>query len=331
MAELPCIRLMMGPGTLPSRGRDRLDLIRYRRSGNPRMNGAELLAGVPEIAGVARVEVDGGNPYDIATPEDLRVLSLRVNEVLARSGTDGAVFVQGTNSLEETALFLNLTVKSAKPVVVTGAQRPFTGISSDAHINLLDAFRVAVCPETRGKGVVVATNGEINAARDVTKTNTYHVHTFRSRDVGLLGYADADRIAYYRSPLRRHTLTSEFDLMGVTSLPRVDILFVSVATQPGLAEAALSLGAKGLVVAAAGAGSCGNLEEELAAIAGSGRAIVVRASRTGEGRVVAEDGWQQPGMVAADNLSPQKAALLLALALTRTSDPAAIQWLFDEH
>lgn len=331
MAELPCIRLMMGPGTLPSRGRDRLDLIRYRRSGNAQMNGAELLAGVPEIADVARVEVDGGNPYGIATPENLRVLALRMNEVLACSETDGAVFVQGTNSIEETALFLNLTVKSAKPVVVTGAQRPFTGISSDAHINLLDAFRVAACPETRGKGVVVATNGEINAARDVTKTNTYHVHTFRSRDVGLLGYADADRIAYYRSPLRRHTLTSEFDLVGVASLPRVDILFVSVATQSGLAEAALSLGAKGLVVAATGAGSCGNLEEELAAIAGSGRAVVVRASRIGEGRVVVEDGWQQPGMVAADNLSPQKAALLLALALTRTSDPAAIQWLFDEH
>jgi L-asparaginase len=329
--ETPRIRLLMGPGTLPSQGVDRLDLVRYRHSGRPRMTGAELLAAVPEISQWAKAEVDEGNPYEIARAEDLRALALRMNELLASPDIDGIVFVQGTNSIEETAYFLTLTVRSSKPIVVTGAQRPFTGLSSDAAINLLDACRVAACAETCGKGVVVVANSEINSAREVTKTNTYHVHTFRSRDLGLLGYADADTIAYYRTPTRRHTAASEFDVSTIRSLPRVDVLYVCVASEPGSAEAALRLGAKGIVVAGTGAGSCGNLETELARIAAECRAVVVRASRVGEGRVIRDDGWQRPGMVAADNLPAHKAALLLSLALTRTGDPDEIQHLFDEY
>lgn len=329
--ELPRIRLLIGPGTLPSQGKGRLDLVRYRRSGRPRMTGQELLAALPEIAEVARVEVDEGNPYEVATLDDVLKLAVRINEVLRLPEVDGVVFVQGTNTLEETAYFLNLTVHSAKPIVVTGAQRPFTALSTDAPINLLDAFRVATQAETHGKGVVVVTNGEINAARDVTKTNTYHVHTFRSRDVGLLGYADADQVVFYRAPTRRHTIDSEFEVGNVQRLPRVDILYIAACTQPGLADAAVQLGAKGLVVASVGAGAPGNLIKELTVIAAEGRAVVVRSSRVGEGRIIRNDGWQEPGMVAADNLSPQKAAVLLSLALTRTADPDEIQRLFEEY
>jgi L-asparaginase len=321
----------MGPGTLPSQGSSRLDFTRYRRSGRPRMTGQELLAALPEIAGIARVEVDAGNPHEVATLEDVRKLAVRVNEVLRSPEVDGVVFIQGTNTLEETAYFLTLTVRSTKPVVVTGAQRPFTALSSDAQLNLLDAFRVAVAPEAVGKGVVVVTNGEINAARDVTKTNTYHVHTFRSRDVGLLGYADADRVVFYRAPTRRHTTGTEFDIETIQSLPRVDILYGYSGAQAGLAEAAVKLGAKGLVMAGIGAGAPGNLTPELAKIAASGDAVVVRSSRVGEGRVLRNDNWEEPGMVAADNLSPQKAAVLLSLALTRTSKPEEIQRYFEEY
>ncbi len=331
MTGMPRIRLLMGPGTLPSRGRDRLDLARYRKSGRERLTGEELLAQVPEIASFARVKVDEANPWSMATAEHLRQLALRMNALLAQQEVDGIVFVQGTNSIEETAFFLNLTVRSAKPIVVTGAQRPFTGLSSDAPINLFDAFRVAVHPESSGKGVVVVANGEINAARDVTKTSTYRLQTFRSRDTGPIGYADADRVVFYRAPIRLHTEKSDFDLASMGPLPRVDILYVSVTAEPGLAEAVLRLGARGIVAAGSGAGSCGNLEEELAAIAASGRAVVVRSSRVGEGRVIREDNWQQPGMVAADNLSPHKAALLLALALGRTQDPEEIQRLFERY
>ncbi|MGQ0750284.1 MAG: asparaginase domain-containing protein, partial [Betaproteobacteria bacterium] len=148
---LPRIRLLVGPGTLPSRGKDRMDFTNYRRSGRPRMTAAELLAELPEIEQIAGVEAEGGAPHEVATPEDLCRLALRLNELLRRPDLDGLVFVQGTNTLEETAYFLTLTVRSAKPVVVTGAQRPFTALSSDAPLNLFNAIRTAAHPDSRGK------------------------------------------------------------------------------------------------------------------------------------------------------------------------------------
>jgi L-asparaginase type II len=331
MKELPRIHLLVGPGTLPSRGRDRMDFTNYRRSGRPRMTALELLAEIPEIARLARVEPEGGKPYETATLEDVHRLAVRVNELVQSPEVDGVVFVQGTNTLEETAYFLTLTVHTTKPVVVTGAQRPFTAMSSDAPLNLFDAIRVAACPDSHRKGVVVATNGEINAARDVTKTNTYHVQTFRSRDVGVLGYADADRIVYYRAPTRRHTFESEFQCEKIARLPRVEVLYPYSGTRPGLAQAAVELGASGLVIAGIGAGSPGNLTDECAAIASAGRAVVVRSARVGEGRVIRDSPYHEPGMVAADNLSPQKAAVLLSLALTLTTNPEDIQRMFHEY
>lgn len=331
MKNLPRIRLLIGPGTLPSRGKDRMDFLNYRRSGHPRMTGEEMLEAIPEIAGIAQVEVDRGNPWDVATLDDMGKLAQRVNELAQRPEVDGIVFVQGTNVLEETAYFLTLTVHTAKPIVVTGAQRPFTALSSDAPLNLLNAFRAAAEPGSCGKGVVVVTNGEINSARDVTKTNTYHVQTFQSRDLGLMGYADADKIVYYRAPTRRHTADSEFSLDGIERLPKVEILYVYAGTLAGMAEAACKLGAKGLVLAGIGAGAPGHLTSECAEIAAAGRAVVARSARVGDGRVVRDSAYHEPGMIAADNLSPQKAALLLTLALTRTSDPDEIQRMFDEY
>lgn len=329
--RLPRVRLLIGPGTLHSRGAGRMDFTRYSRSGNPRMTGEELLATLPEIGRLARVEVDEGNPHDVATLDDLRRLAVHAERLLARADLDGLILIQGTNGLEETAYFLNLAVRSAKPVVVTGAQRPYTALSADGPVNLLDAVRVALAPQTRGVGAVVVTNGEINAAREVTKTSTYRLHTFRSRDMGLLGYADADRIVYYRAPTRRHTVASEFDPGAAKAMPPVEVIYIHVGCRSGLAEAALRLGAQGLVVAGSGAGSTGNAARELAEIAAAGRAVVVQSSRVGEGRVVPDNNWSEPGMVVADNLNPQKAAVLLSLALTRTRDTAEIQRIFDEY
>ena len=328
---LPQLQLMLAPGTLHSRGADRMDFTRYGRSGRPRMTGQELLETLPEIAAIARMVVDGENPHEVATLEDLRKLAVRVNQISRQPQCNGLVFVQGTNSLEETAYFLSLTVRNDKPIVVTGAQRPYTALSADGPANLLDAVRVAVAPQTRGRGVVVVTNGEINAAREVTKTNTYRLHTFRSRDIGVLGYADADEIVYYRSPTRRHTVHSEFDVESIESMPQVDVLYVHAGARPDLAQAALELGAKGLVIAGSGAGSPGNLAKQLADITSQGRAVVVQSSRVGEGRVVRNNNWSEPGMIAADNLPPHKAAMLLALALTCTQDTAKIQRMFDEY
>jgi L-asparaginase len=330
--SVPRVRLLVGPGTLHSQGVDRLDVVRYTeaRSGRPRLTGEQLIAALPETAQFAEVQVDEGNPHEMGTPEELVRLAQHVEALLARPTVDGLVFVQGTNSIEETAYFLNLTVRSPKTVVITGAQRPFTALGTDGPWNLINALRVAGDPVARGKGVLVVTNDEINAAREVTKTHTYRLQTFRSRDLGVLGYADADRIVFYRAPVRRHTVDSEFELRGIERLPRVDVLYVHAGARPDLARAAVSLGAEGLVIAGTGAGSTAGLREELAAIAREG-VLVVRSARVGEGRVLQDDNWQEPGMVAADNLIPQKAALLLALALTRTRDPDDIQRMFDEY
>jgi L-asparaginase len=211
--------------------------------------------------------------------------------------------------------------------VVTGAQRPFTALSTDGPMNLLDAIRAAGAAEAAAKGVLVVTNGEINAARDVTKTSTYRLHTFRTRDLGVLGYVDADRVVFYRAPLRRHTADSEFDLGGIAAMPQVDILYVHAGA---LAEAVVATGARGLVIAGTGGGSLGPIEDTVTALAAAGT-VVVRASRVGEGRVIRDDNWQKPGMVAADNLSAHKAALLLSLALTQTSSPDEIQAMFDRY
>jgi L-asparaginase len=332
MAALPSVRLLMGSGSLQSQGAHRLDLLRYatQYSGRPRLTGEELLAALPEIAQFARVEVDEGNPHPHVTPDDLLRLARVIEERLRRPDVDGAVWVQGTNAIEETAYFLNLTVHNDKPVVVTGAQRPITALGADGPLNLLNSIRVAGSAEARGKGVLVVANDEINAARDVTKTHTYRLQTFRSRDLGVLGYADPDRIVFYRAPTRRHTTGSEFDVSELASLPRVDVIYVHAGAQPDVARAVAQLGAPGLVIAGTGAGATGELRAELAAIAAEG-VVVVRSARVGDGRVVREDNWQERGMVAADNLNPQKAALLLALALTRTRDPDEIQRLFDEY
>ena len=332
MAALPCVRLLMGSGSLQSQGAHRLDLLRYatQYSGKPRLTGEELLAALPEIERFARVEVDAANPLPHVTPDDLLRLAQAIEERLRRPDVDGLVWVQGTNAVEETAYFLNLTVRSDKPVVVTGAQRPITALGADGPMNLINSIRVAGAAEARGKGVLVVANDEINAARDVTKTSTYRLHTYRSRDLGVLGYADPDRIVFYRAPTRRHTTQSEFDVSGLTSLPRVDVIYIHAGARPDVARAVAGLGAPGLVIAGTGPGTLGELRAELAAIAAEG-VVVVRSARVGEGRVVREDNWQEPGMVAADTLNPQKAALLLALALTRTRDPDAIQRFFDEY
>lgn len=326
------IVLAIGGATLTCQGRERIDLSGYteRLSGRPRLNGRQLLDALPEILDIADVSIDEANPHSFQTLADLRRLALHLEACLASSEVDGLVWVQGTNSLEETAFFLNLTVHSEKPLIVVGAQRPFTGISTDAHLNLIHAFRVSISPAARGKGVLVVANGEINAARDVTKSFTFQLQTFTSRGLGVLGYVDADRIVFYRAPIRRHTAQSAFDLTTIESLPYVEVLHVHAGANPKMARAAVGLGAKGLVINGSGAGSVEPFLSELLELTKQG-VSVVRSSRAGEGRVLPEGNSHWPGLVAADNLNAQKSALLLALALTQTRDSATIQRMFDEY
>jgi L-asparaginase len=325
------VHVMTGAGTLPRNPANRLEYLRYATTGEPRLTGKQLIERIPEVQKFARVTVESDEfiPYD--QPQELKELSLRMSARLADPDIAGIVFTHGTNTIEETAYFMNLTVRSEKPVVIVGAQRPFSTLSSDAPLNLLNAIRVAADPVSRGKGTLVVLNDEINAARDVSKTNTYRVETFQARELGILGYADPDKIVFYRAPTRKHTVQSQFELTQATQLPKVSIVYGYAGDDGDLAKAAVAAGAKGLVVAGTGAGHTQNARKALKELYDTTGVVVVRSARVGAGRVVRDDNWQEPGFVAADNLNPQKARILLQLALTKTTNPDEIQRMFDEY
>jgi L-asparaginase len=215
---------------------------------------------------------------------------------------------------------------------VVGAQRPATGLSSDAGLNLLNAARVAGAPEARGLGVLVLLNEEIQTARDVTKTSTLRLETFRSPDLGMLGYADPDgRVAIYRRPSRRHAPDTEFDVRGRTELPRVDIAASYAGADGAAIRAFVDAGARAIVSASLPPGVTTPAETE-ALLDGRRRGVaIVLSSRAGSGRVLPRTLLRQQGFVVADNLTPQKARVLAMLALTRTDDVSEIQRMFDEY
>ena len=219
--------------------------------------------------------------------------------------------------------------------MLVGAQRPATAISADGPLNLLGAVRTAAAPAARGKGVLVVMNDEINAARDVTKTSTYRVETFNSRTLGFLGYVDADAVTFYREPTKRHTAAAEFDLAGITKFPAVDIVYSYVEPNPVLIHALIDDGVDGIVLAGTGAGIVSTVELEALArvqsLPPASRPVLVRSNRTGSGRVVPLGRYDELDMIAADTLNPQKARILLMLALTRTRDRAEIRRMFHEY
>jgi L-asparaginase len=223
-------------------------------------------------------------------------------------------------------------LRSEKPVVIVGSMRPASALSADGDLNLINAVRVAADSDARGHGVLVVLNDTIHSARDVTKTATFRVDTFRGRDMGPLGYADADgRVIFWHRSLKRHTVSSEFTTEGVLELPRVDIV-VSYVGADGIAiDALIAAGARGIVSAGTGAGRPTPLEDAALDRAVAAGALVVQSSRVGSGRVVRSPGLRSRQIVAADNLLPWKARILLSLALTRTSDVDTIQRMFDTY
>jgi L-asparaginase len=288
-AGLRRVHILTGAGTIPRNPTNRLEYLRYATTGEPRLTGKQMIERIPEVQKFARVTVESDEfiPYD--KPQELKELSLRISARLADPDIAGVVFTHGTNTIEETAYFMNLTVRHDKPVVIVGAQRPFSTLSSDGPLNLLNAIRVAADPVSRGKGTLVVLNDEINAARDVTKANTYRLETFQSRELGILGYADPDKIVFYRTPTRRHTTQSQFDLAQITDFPKVSILYSHAGDDVDLAKAAVAAGAKGLVIAGTGAGHTQNARKTLKELHDTTGVVVVRSARVGAGRVVRDD------------------------------------------
>jgi L-asparaginase len=334
-SELPLVWVLSTGGTISGQGATSTSLAEYKSGA---LLGEQLVAGVPEIRQVASVKVEqvaNVSSTDITIANWLTIAN-RINAIFRDDPkVAGVVITHGTNTLEETAYFLNLTVKSDRPVVLVGSMRPASAISADGPLNLLNAIRTAVSTESRGKGVLAVLNDEINGARDVTKTNTYRVETFRAPELGLLGYVDADKVTFYRSTTKRHTLRSEFDVSQLAELPKVDIVYSYIQPSLAVAKALVADGVRGIVFAGTGAGLLSTAERDALKPLLSGpietRPVLVRSNRTGNGRVIAQEQYDAMGMIPADTLNPQKARILLMLALTRTRDPDEIRRMFEEY
>ena len=245
MSKLPRVGVILTGGTIDSVGTDRLDLAWYIEAGK-RLEKGELLGQIPELGQIADVrEIPFRRlPSQALTTSDWLDLVRTIHAIFEKGDVDGLVITHGTNTLEETAYFLNLTLKTDKPVVLVGAMRPSNAISADGYLNILSAVRVAAAPQSRGMGCLVVMNDTIFGARDVTKTATYRVNSFQARDLGPLGYADADgSVIFYHRPMKKHTVETEFDVSTTQTLPRVDVvLFLSGVQAAHLDQVAREMG-----------------------------------------------------------------------------------------
>ena len=329
--DVPRVRLVATGGTISNRDAGRL-------------TAEELVALMPSIGRYARPEYEQFSNLSSSelTLQQWVALSKRINQLFKEDPALGGVVVtSGTDTLEELAYFLDLTVRSDRPVVVVGSMRNPSTLGYEGAANLQDGFRVAADAASRGRGVMVVLNDEINAAREVTKTDALRLNTFQSRGYGILGVVDSDRVVFYRKPEKRHTADSEFDIDSVTSLPRVDVILTYQGAPGDLIKAAVDQGAKGIVLASAGAGATSGTQRDGITYALEKGVFVVMTTRTGSGRIAARSragatattGQRSPfeRAISGEDLAPVKARLLLMLALTKTQDGAEVQRMFTEY
>lgn len=292
-----------------------------------------LIKAVPQIRDLADISweqianIDSSNMCD----EIWLRLAKKIAKLFAE-GIDGVVITHGTDTMEETAYFLNLTIKSDKPVVLVGAMRPSTAISADGPKNLYNAVALVANKEAKNKGVMVAINDKILSARGVVKTHSLNVDAFSSPDFGDLGYIVDGKVFFYNNVTKAHTKNAPFDVSKLTSLPKVDILYSYSNDGSGVvAKALFEHGTKGIVVAGSGAGSIHkNQKDVLKELLKKGLKVVV-SSRVVAGCVAVSDSDEKLGFISAEDLNPQKARVLLILALTKTSDPKKIQEYFLKY
>ena len=257
---------------------------------------------------------------------------MSANALLAEDCVDGIVVTHGTDTLEETAYFLNLTVHSKKPVVVTGAMRPASAVSADGPMNLLNAIRLASAPSARDRGVLVCLNDQIESARGVTKAHTTALDAFRSPGMGSLGRVNDGHPDFYSKSTRRHAGNTEFDVAKLKKLPYVKIVYGAAGDDGLFVEAAARAGAAGLVYAGPGNGSIHRTVLPALERAAKSGIVVIRSTRTGAGAVIhAEKSYTEAGFIEGGSLNPQKCRILLQLALTVTTEPEEIRRMFREY
>ena len=330
-AALPRIAVLATGGTIAGSAADASQTSGYQAG----VVGVDrLLAAVPALSNVAHIEAEQVASID---SKDLDValwtkLAERIAAFAAREDIDGIVVTHGTDTLEETAYALHLTVKTAKPVVMTAAMRPSSALSADGPLNLLGAVTVAGSPAARGQGVLVAFNNRIHSARDVVKTSTYAVDAFHSPEIGALGWVQDGRVEFQRTVVRPHTSATPFVAGAVW--PSVDIVASYAGASRTAVDALAAAGVNGIVVAGTGNGSIHASVQAALADARSRGIAVVRASRVGSGHVMRNGAAPDDalGFVSAGSLNPYKARVLLMLALAAGErEPAALQRIFDTY
>jgi L-asparaginase len=332
-AALPQVHLVATGGTISNRDGGRL-------------TAEDLAKSMPGIEKQARLSYEQFSNVASGqlTLDQWLGLARRVNELFATDAAlSGIVVTSGTDTLEETAFFLHLTVKDPRPVVVVGSMRNPSTLGYEGSANLLEGVRVAAAPVAKDKGVLVVLNDEINSARDVTKTDALRLQTFRSREYGQLGVVDRDRVVFFRQILQRHTSHSEFDASALKDLPRVDVILTYQGAPGDLIKAAVDAGAKGVVIAGAGAGALSGTQNEGIEYATQKGVFVVTATRTGSGRIAPPNApspdakisdtqrRRRDFSISAEDHPPLKARILLMLALAKTNDRAEIQRIFTEY
>jgi L-asparaginase len=298
-----------------------------------RLSVEELIKSLPNVDRYARAE--GEQFSNVAsgaiTLKQWLDLSRKINDRLKKDADlAGVVVTHGTDTLEEIAYFLHLTVRDERPVVVVGSMRNPSTTGYEGVANLEDGFRVAADPASRGMGALVVLNDEINSAREATKTDARLLNTFTSRNYGVLGTV-FDRVAYFRKPVKRAMATSEFDVSKIEELPRVDVVLTYQEAPGDLIKAAVDNGAKGIVIAGAGAGATSGTQGEGLRYASEKNVFVVTTTRAGNGSVGGGGGRGGGRRISGDDLQPIKARILLMLALATTSDPAEVQRIFREY
>jgi len=293
----------------------------------------DLLNAVPQIHDYGKIT---GEQIAQIGSQDMNVvtwlkLSKRINEIFKNNEADGIVVTHGTDTQEETAYFLDLTVMSDKPVVLVGAMRPSTAMSQDGNRNLLDAVMVAASAKSQGKGVIVAMDEKVFDARDVTKTSSTNLETFQSRNFGPIGLIYDGKVNYYYQSLRNPS--KKFDVTKLTALPQVEIVYGYADASPQSVTGIIGSGVKGIVYAGMGNGNFGEPVGKALAEASKKGIVVCRSARAGSGRITLENEVKDAelGFVVSDDLNPQKARVLLMLSLTETADRAKIQQNFFEY
>ena len=329
---LPRIAVIGTGGTISSLGASSLDVLDYPDFGQ-KLSCEALLDRFPEtrlVADASPVTFRQVGSTEIGPKDWIEIRALIHRTARDEPAVAGFVIPHGTATLEETAFFLNLTLATSRPVVLVGAQRPASALGTDTGMNLVNALRVAGSPEAAGKGVLVVLNDEIHAARDVVKTSTYRLQTFRSVDFGALGHVDGDGVHFYRSPVSAHMPGTPFASVELSELPRVDIIYSYAGADGALVDAAVAAGARGIVSAGFAPGSPTPEQRATFERAAKSGIIVVQCSRA-TGRVAPRRRLRESGIVAGEDFSPQKARILLMLALTTTTDGAEIQKAFQTY